>query len=100
MVFEARYQMPQPQQRKRILCSSRATKGADIQPSVPDTQTILLGAKQVYEALSAPASQKIGNFEIASSTVPARHVSGDFVTTFEQNGRWFLALGDLMGKGL
>lgn len=92
--------MPQAQQRNRVQRSSRATKQVEIKPSVLDTQTILLGAKQVYEALSAPASQKIGNFEIACSTVPARHVSGDFVTTFEQNGRWFLALGDLMGKGL
>jgi serine phosphatase RsbU (regulator of sigma subunit) len=92
--------MPQVKQRNRIQCSNRTTARVDIQPSVLDTQTILLGAKQVYEALSAPASQKIGNFDIASSTIPARHVSGDFVSTFEQNGKWFLALGDLMGKGL
>ena len=42
----------------------------------------------------------MGDFDIACSTVPARHVSGDFVITFEQNGAWYLALGDLMGKGL
>jgi sigma-B regulation protein RsbU (phosphoserine phosphatase) len=44
--------------------------------------------------------QRIANFEIANSIVPARYVSGDFVTTFECNGGWYLALGDLMGKGL
>jgi sigma-B regulation protein RsbU (phosphoserine phosphatase) len=72
----------------------------DLEPSHLDTQSVLLGAKQVYEALIAPGCQTVGNFEIASAAVPARHVSGDFVTTFEQNGCWFLALGDLMGKGL
>ncbi len=64
------------------------------------TGDLLLGAKEVHEALCAPASQRIGNFDIARAMVPARHVSGDFVATFEQNGAWFLAVGDLMGKGL
>jgi Stage II sporulation protein E (SpoIIE) len=50
--------------------------------------------------VGAPPSQRIGNFDIANATVPALHVSGDFVATFEQDGSWFLALGDLMGKGL
>jgi phosphoserine phosphatase RsbU/P len=60
----------------------------------------LLGALGVYEALCAPATQRIGNFEFACGTVAARQISGDFVTSFERNGDWYLALGDLMGKGL
>src|SRR5512147_1334162 len=72
----------------------------EVRPGFAETQDLLLGAKEVYEALCAPLSQRIGTFEVASATVPARHISGDFVTAFEQNGDWFLAHGDLMGKGL
>jgi serine phosphatase RsbU (regulator of sigma subunit) len=71
--------------------------------SIPDRayiQEALLGASRVHDALSAPPLQRIGNFEIANSIVPARYVSGDFVVSFEQNGTWYVALGDLMGKGL
>ena len=64
------------------------------------TEDLLLGAKEVQEALCAPAPQRIGNFDIASAMVPARHASGDFVATFEHKGLWFLALGDLIGNGL
>ncbi len=60
----------------------------------------LLGAREVYEALCAPTTQRIGSFEFACGTVAARQISGDFVTSFERNGEWYLALGDLMGKGL
>jgi len=61
---------------------------------------LLLGAREVHEALCAPALRRIGNFDIACATVPAQHVSSDFVTMFVHNGCWFLAMGDLMGKGL
>ncbi len=64
------------------------------------TEDLLLGAREVHDALCAPASQRIGNFDTACATVPARHVSSDFVTMFDLDGSWFLALGDLMGKGL
>lgn len=60
----------------------------------------VLGANQVRDALCAPASQRIGPFEVANSVVPARYVSGDFVVTFEHDGLHYLVLGDLMGKGL
>jgi sigma-B regulation protein RsbU (phosphoserine phosphatase) len=63
-------------------------------------QETLLGASRVHDALCAPEFQRVGNFEIANSIVPARYVSGDFITCFETNGGWYLALGDLMGKGL
>jgi serine phosphatase RsbU (regulator of sigma subunit) len=63
-------------------------------------ETAVLGANRVHDALCAPRSQRIGKFEVASSIVPAHYVSGDFVTNFKQNGSWFVALGDLLGKGL
>jgi len=64
------------------------------------TEDLLLGAKEVHDALCAPASQRIGNFDTACATVPARHVSGDFVVSFELAGSWFLARRELLGKGL
>ncbi len=80
-------------------CESRhgTRQGPRLGPT--GAEDLLLGAK-VLEALYAPASQRVGNFDIARGMVAARHVSGDFVATFEQSGSWFLALGDLMGKGL
>lgn len=73
---------------------------SEASPIVSTKNDSLLGAREVYEALCAPARQRIGNFEVACGTIAARHISGDFVVTFEQNGMWYLALGDLMGKGL
>jgi serine phosphatase RsbU (regulator of sigma subunit) len=61
---------------------------------------LFLGARDVYEALCAPPSERLGNFDMACSTVPARYVSGDFTTSFEQDNLRYVALGDLMGKGL
>jgi len=87
-------------QRIRRNCEGRHGTRQEARLGHAGTEDLLLGAKEVQEALCAPASQRIGNFAIASAMVPARHVSGDFVATFEQNGSWFLALGDLMGKGL
>src|SRR4051812_34119138 len=77
-----------------------ARRSIPMLPPMPSVDEIVLGANQVHDALSAPGSQKIGQFEIANSIVPARHVSGDFAALFERNGSWYLALADLMGKGL
>ena len=63
-------------------------------------ESIILGANQVHDAICSPPSKTIATFEVGSSIVPARHVSGDFVISFEHRGSWFVALGDLMGKGL
>jgi len=70
------------------------------QPTRPEAHDLLIGARGVYEALCAPANQRIGGFEIAARSVAARHVSGDFVSAFECNQHHYVALGDLMGKGL
>jgi serine phosphatase RsbU (regulator of sigma subunit) len=87
---------------KGTLCRKYPNLG--LRPS-PDAVTApieaaVFGANNVHDALCAPRSQRIGRFELASSIVPAHYVSGDFVTTFRQNGSWFVALGDLLGKGL
>src|SRR3954453_7070881 len=92
--------MRQGNQVMRRKCLLRQTVRVETRQNPSESHDVLWGAKEVHEALCAPARQRIGNFEIACSTVPARHVSGDFVITFEQNGEWYLALGDLMGKGL
>lgn len=87
--------------KRRILGNFESQHGTRQEPRLGPTvmEDLLFGAK-VLEALYAPPSQRVGNFHIARGMVPARHVSGDFVASFEQNGSWFLALGDMMGKGL
>jgi serine phosphatase RsbU (regulator of sigma subunit) len=92
--------MHHSKRRNRCQCESRRGTGHEPRLGQTVTQDLLLGAKEVHEALCAPASQRIGNFDTACATVPARHISGDFVVSFELAGSWFLALGDLMGKGL
>ena len=90
--------LPKPQRSRRRCPQTRGKSDDNLKPASQSES--LLGAREVYEALCAPARQRIGNFEVACGTVAARHISGDFVVTFEQNGMWYIALGDLMGKGL
>jgi sigma-B regulation protein RsbU (phosphoserine phosphatase) len=68
--------------------------------SAQEIESALLGVNQVHDALCAPPVQRIGAIEVATSIVPTRHVSGDFILSFEKKGSWYLVLGDLMGKGL
>ncbi len=96
----ARCIMLHSKRRSHRRCESRPDTWPEIRLGHIVTEDLLLGAKGVHDALCAPATQRIGNFETASATVAARHVSGDFVVSFELAGSWFLALGDLMGKGL
>lgn len=65
-----------------------------------ETRIAITGATEVHRALCAPESQKVAGFEIACRVVPARHVGGDFICSFEHAGKTFALLGDLMGKGL
>lgn len=58
------------------------------------------GASEVHSALCAPELQRKGPFEIASRVVPARHIGGDFVLTFDIGQHTVAVVGDLMGKGL
>lgn len=64
------------------------------------TGLLVSWAGQVHKALSAPPLQRIGDFDIACAIVAARRIPGDFVFSFAHHGNWYLALGDLMGKGL
>jgi phosphoserine phosphatase RsbU/P len=67
---------------------------------VRETSVAITGASEVHRALCAPEFERIGNYEIASRVVPARHVGGDFVCTIQQGNQTYAVLGDLMGKGL
>jgi serine phosphatase RsbU (regulator of sigma subunit) len=91
--------MPQVKYRIRPHCPKLQSR-FESQRVLMETQDLLLGAKGVYGALCAPPYQRIGNFDVACSTVPARHVSGDFVASFTVSGSHYVVLGDLMGKGL
>src|SRR3954462_12501180 len=62
--------------------------------------TVTTGASEVHRALCSPELERIGEYEIASRVIPARHVGGDFVCSFQQGNQTFAVLGDLMGKGL
>lgn len=81
-------------------CPQVSISDVEVRPAAQGKPDPLLGAREVYEALCAPSTQRIGGFEFACGTVAARQISGDFVTSFERDGEWYLALGDLMGKGL
>lgn len=65
-----------------------------------DNRVAVTGASGVHRALCAPELQRIGEYELASQVLPAKHVGGDFVCSFQQGNQTFAVLGDLMGKGL
>ena len=92
--------MRQRQARNFRRCPQLSMSRAESLPTLPGKRDAIAGAREVYEALCARSDQRIGGFEFACGTVAAREISGDFVTAFERNGEWYLALGDLMGKGL
>lgn len=65
-----------------------------------ETRMAITGASDVHRALCAPDSQRAGMYENSSRVIPARHVGGDFVCTFQQGKGTFAVLGDLLGKGI
>jgi phosphoserine phosphatase RsbU/P len=87
-----------PQLRRRWTRSRNLSRVPPITSSA--IESAILGANQVHDAICSPPSKTIATFEVGSSIVPARHVSGDFIISFEHRGSLFVALGDLMGKGL
>src|SRR6185369_12438785 len=69
---------------------------------IPQTRPAsdLMGAIHVHNALTAPPSLRVCSFDIAWATTAAHHVSGDFVLHFQHQAYHYVALGDLMGKGI
>jgi sigma-B regulation protein RsbU (phosphoserine phosphatase) len=65
-----------------------------------DMHNAVIEAAQVHRRLSAPRLVRHGEFEIASEVFAIRHVSGDFFTIEEAQGRLLFALADISGKGL
>jgi serine phosphatase RsbU (regulator of sigma subunit) len=57
-------------------------------------------AAQVQRKLIAPRLLRLGPFEVASEVFPVEPICGDFVTTFEADGKIVVAIGDILGKGL
>ncbi len=78
-------------------CSLRSPRKARSQS---DSNSALAGAVHVHHALTAPPSFRASHFDVAWATTAANHVSGDFVLQFHHEAYHYVALGDLMGKGL
>jgi len=58
-------------------------------------------ARKIQLELIPKHSAKINNYEIASAYEPAREVGGDYFDVIEcQDGRNFIVLGDISGKGM
>jgi Stage II sporulation protein E (SpoIIE) len=87
------------QKTRSVSCPVRRSS-RDTRMPLPSTDALLAAAAQVHKALSAPATQRIGSFEVACATAAARRVSGDFVISFRAGEHSYIALGDLMGKGV
>ena len=65
-----------------------------------EIRNAISGASEVHSALCSPERQRKGRLEIASRVVPARHIGGDFVLSFDAGSQAIAVVGDLMGKGL
>lgn len=57
-------------------------------------------AAQMQRRLCGPRSLRRGSYTLAGELFPVWHMSGDFITVFEQDSRLIFALGDIAGKGL
>src|ERR1700741_1850041 len=70
-------------------------KLAALQKEYADLHAGMFEAAQVYRRLCAPRLVRQGAFEIASETLAARHLPGDFITIKETGNSALLALGDI-----
>src|SRR5262249_9664258 len=75
-------------------------KLAELRKDYADLHGGLFEASQVYRRLCAPNLVRHGEFEIASETVAARHVPGDFFSIDHNDRDAMPALGDRRGQGL
>lgn len=60
----------------------------------------VLEAAQMQRRLCGPRYLRRGPYTLAAELFPVQHVSGDFLSVFEQGSRLIFALGDIAGKGL
>src|SRR5947207_13799384 len=60
----------------------------------------LFEAAHAQRKLCGPRHLRRGSFEIASEIVPVRHLSGDFISSFDVEDDLVLALGFIAGNAL
>jgi serine phosphatase RsbU (regulator of sigma subunit) len=60
----------------------------------------LLEAVQMQRRLCGPRQARRGAFEVSGEIFPVHHVSGDFISVFDNRDDLVLVLGDISGKGL
>jgi sigma-B regulation protein RsbU (phosphoserine phosphatase) len=65
-----------------------------------DLRRAVFEAAQMQRRLCGPRNLRRGSYTLASELFPVQHVSGDFLSVFEQESRLIFALGDIAGKGL
>ena len=65
-----------------------------------DLQRSLFEAAQVQRRMCGPRLQRWAPFAVATEIFPVRHLSGDFLSVFEADGKVVFAIGDIAGKGL
>ncbi len=57
-------------------------------------------ARKIQSDLIPKYPSKIFNYDIAAYYEPAREVGGDYFDVIEQNEKFYLAVGDISGKGM
>ena len=61
---------------------------------------LLFEAAQMQRRLCGPRQIQRGTFEVSGEIFPVHHVSGDFISVFDNGTRLVVVLGDITGKGL
>ncbi len=57
-------------------------------------------ARKIQSDLIPKHPTAVFNYEIATYYEPAREVGGDYFDVIEQNGKYYLTVGDISGKGM
>ena len=57
-------------------------------------------ARKIQSDLIPKHPAKIFNYDIATYYEPAREVGGDYFDVIDQNGKYYIAVGDISGKGM
>src|SRR5580704_46457 len=65
-----------------------------------DLRRTVFEAAQMQRRLCGPRYVHRAPYTLAGELFPVQHVSGDFLSVFEQGSRLIFALGDIAGKGL
>ena len=80
--------------------SEAADELSELRREHDELRRTVFEAAQMQRRLCGPRHVRRGSYTLAGELFPVQHVSGDFLTVFEQESRLIFALGDIAGKGL